>query len=338
METLINLDDYARAARERLDPGTLAWMEGGALDEVTLRENEAAWLRYRLRPRMLRDVSAIDLSTTLLGQASAMPIGVAPMAQHGFFTPEGELASARAAKAAGVPYVLSTRASRTIEEVAAVGGTLWFQLYVLESPGHPEELVRRAEAAGYTAIVFTVDAPILGVRERDIRAGENYPTFNYAAAPHDPHDMTLTWDDLDRIRDMTSLPVVIKGVMTGEDAAIAVEHGAAAVWASNHGGRQLDRTLAAVDVLEEIVAAVDGQAEVYVDGGVRRGIDVAIALALGARAVFLGRPVLQGLAVEGEAGARDVLAIIERELANAMALIGAASTGDIVREMVAASS
>lgn len=331
---LINLDDYARAARERLEPGVLAWMEGGALDEVTVRENEAAWLRYRLRPRVMRDVSSIDNSTTLLGMASTMPVGVAPMAQHVFFAPEGELASARAAADANIPYVLSTRASRTIEEVAEIGGTLWFQLYVLQSPGHPEELVRRAEAAGYAAIVLTVDVPVLGVRERDLRMGENYPAFTYAAAPHDPHYDTLTWDIVDRLREMTSLPIVIKGVMTGEDAALAVEHGASAVWASNHGGRQLDRVPAAIDVLEEIVQAVGGRAEVYVDGGLRRGVDVAIALALGAKAVFLGRPVLCGLAVDGEVGARDVLRILETELLNAMALLGAPTVGDVVREMV----
>ena len=334
-EPLINLDDYARAARERLPNGVLAWMEGGALDEITLRENEEAWRRYRLRPRVLRDVSTVDTSTTLLGQRSTMPVGVAPMAQHGFFTPEGELASARAAVAAGVPYVFSTRASRTIEEVGDVGGTLWFQLYVLESPGHPEELVRRAEAAGYSAIVLTVDVPVLGVRERDLRLGDDYPAFTYAAAPHDPHDMTLDWNHVDRLREMTTLPLVIKGVMTGEDAALAVEHGAAAVWASNHGGRQLDRTQAAIDVVEEIVTSVGGRAEVYVDGGVRRGLDVAIALALGAKAVFLGRPVLHGLTVDGEAGARDVLSIVERELVNAMALLGAPTVPDLVREMVA---
>jgi isopentenyl diphosphate isomerase/L-lactate dehydrogenase-like FMN-dependent dehydrogenase len=222
---------------------------------------------------------------------------------------------------------------------------LWFQLYIQHDRTLTESLVRRAEAAGYRALILTVDTPVLGQRERDMRIGDRGPIQTHGNLGlvrsadeyvHGPglFDPSLTWEDLDWLRAFSRLPVVVKGVMTGEDAALAVEHGAAAVWVSNHGGRQLDRVPATIDVLEEIVAAVDGRTEVYVDGGVRRGVDVAIARALGARAVFLGRPMLHGLAVGGGAGARDVLAIIERELSNVMALLGAATVEDIVREMV----
>jgi isopentenyl diphosphate isomerase/L-lactate dehydrogenase-like FMN-dependent dehydrogenase len=344
-ELLINLDDYAKAAGERIEPGALAFLDGGASDEITLRENEESWRRYRLRPRVMRDVSSVELTTVLLGEKSRMPVGVAPTAQHGLFAPGAELTTARAAAAAGVPFVASTMSTLALEEIAEAGGTLWFQLYIQRDHTLTESLVRRAEAAGYVALVLTVDRPVLGQRERDLRVGAGGPIHTHGNLGlvlsaddfrHDPVlvDASLTWEVVDWLRTFSRLPVVVKGVLTGEDAALAVEHGAAAVWVSNHGGRQLDRVSAPIDVLEEIVGAVGGRAEVYVDGGVRRGVDVAIGLALGAKAVFLGRPIVHGLAVDGEAGARDVLAIMERELVNAMALLGAPSVTDVVREMV----
>jgi isopentenyl diphosphate isomerase/L-lactate dehydrogenase-like FMN-dependent dehydrogenase len=333
MSDIINLHDFAARAREILDPGVLAWLDGGALDEITLRENEASFLRRRVLPRVLVDVSTIDTSTALLGARSAMPVGIAPTAQHALFHRDGELATARAAAAAGVPFVLSTMSSLTLEEVAKAGGELWFQLYVRQ-PVRPESLIERAEAAGYRALVLTVDAPLLGIRERDVRAG-GAPAFHHANLPPDHHmDPSLNWDDLARLRDASRMPLVIKGVMTAEDARRSIDHGAQAVWVSNHGGRQLDRAPAAIDVVEEVVRAVDGRAEVYVDGGVRRGVDVLVALALGARAVFVGRPPLWALAVDGEAGVRGCLGMLEAELRNAMTLAGARSVAEVTREMV----
>ncbi len=333
MDAIFNLHDFAARAREILDPGVLAWLDGGALDEITLGENEQSFLRRRVLPRVLVDVSAIDTATTLLGVRSAMPVGIAPTAQHRLFHPDGELATARAAAAAGVPFVLSTMSSLTLEEVAQAGGQLWFQLYV-RRPVPPESLIERAEAAGYQALVLTVDAPVLGLRERDVHAG-GAPAFHHANLPPDHRmDPSLNWSDVARLRATAAMPLVIKGVLTADDARRSIDHGARAVWISNHGGRQLDRVPAAIDVLEEIVRAVDGRAEVYVDGGVRRGLDALIAVALGARAVFLGRPALWALAVDGEAGVRQCLGMVEAELRNAMTLIGARAVSEITREMV----
>jgi 4-hydroxymandelate oxidase len=337
---IVCLADFEPLARAVMDPAAFDYVAGGAWDEITLAENEAAWRRRRLRPRVLVDVSRVDPSSTLIGAPSAFPLAIAPMAVHGLAHPDGEIATAQAAAAAGVPFILSTTASRSIEAVAsaAPGATRWFQLYAHADMAISRSLVDRAAAAGYGAIVLTADLPVLGYRERDRRSGFRLPPLgNFAVAPAMDGDGNtdlagdlagrttsgLTWADLAAIRSWSSLPFVLKGIMTAEDAVLAVEHGVDAIVVSNHGARQLDRLPAAADVLAEVVRAVDGGAEVWVDGGVRRGLDIAIALALGARGVLLGRPVLWALAAGGRAGVERALAILRQEFEITLALLGA---------------
>lgn len=340
-----NLRDFEELARACMDPAQFAFYAGGSLDEVTLGENEAAFARRRLRPRVLVDVSAIDTRTTVLGQPISGPVGVAPTAQHGLAHADAECASVRAAGAAGALFVMSTMSTRPVEEIgAAATGPIWFQLYLQDNLGpRSEALIRRAEAAGCAAIVLTVDLAVPGRRERELRASLDMTmlrpgnfageTFVRDAAP--PPPTRLSWNDLAWLRRTTSLPIVLKGIMTREDARLAVEHGVDAVWVSNHGGRQLDRAPATIDVLEEVVQAVQDRAEVYLDGGVRRGTDVATALALGARAVFIGRPVLFALACGGEEGVRLALDLMNAEVRYTMALLGAPSLSHITRAHVA---
>jgi 4-hydroxymandelate oxidase len=353
----LTLADFEAPARERMHPAAYDYVAGGAWDEITITENEAAWRRYRLRPRVLVDVSMVDPATTLLGVRAACPVATAPMAAHGLAHPDAELATARAAAAAGVPFTLSTMSSRSIEEVAeaAPNGTHWFQLYVQARPGGSRQLVQRAEAAGFKAIVLTVDLPILGYRVRDRRNGWDLsvPLGNFeadhaggAGPSHRPDaggyqildearpNRTLTWDDIADIRSWSALPLVLKGILTAADARLAVEHGADAIVVSNHGARQLDRVPAAIDVLEDVVGAVDGRAEVWVDGGVRSGLDIAIALALGARGVLVGRPILRALASGGQAGVERALAILREEFEIALALLGTPTPGEITRAQV----
>jgi 4-hydroxymandelate oxidase len=301
----------------------------------------------------------VDPSTTLLGRPSAIPVAIAPMAAHGLAHPDGEVATARAAAAAGVPFILSSTSSRSIEEVAtgAPGGTRWFQLYVQDDPAVTRSLVERAGEAGYGAIVLTVDLPVVGYRELDLRSGfVMSPLGNFSdvpashgragqaggkarpnpAAAQRPQDRVaapgLRWADLATIRGWwSSLPLVLKGIMTAEDARIAVDHGVDGVIVSNHGARQLDRVPATLDVLAEVVAAVDGRAEVWVDGGVRRGLDIAIARALGAQGVLLGRPIFWALAVGGAAGVERAIAILREEFEIALALLGTPTPADITR-------
>lgn len=337
----VSLGQFEAIARERMHPGAFDYVAGGAWDEISLDENVAAWQRYRFRPRVLVDVGKVEPGTTMLGGPVAIPVAVAPMAIQGLAHPLGEVAAARGAAAAGVPYILSTMSSRSIEEVAAgsPGGRNWFQLYVQAGPDETRALVERAAACGYEAIVLTVDLPILGYRERDRRGGFDLavPLGNFAtndAGPtHRPPAIglevlstwerrTLVWDDLATIRGWSSLPIVLKGILTAEDAALAVEHGADAIIVSNHGARQLDRTVAPIDVLAEVVAAVGGRTEIWVDGGVRRGLDIAIGLALGARGVLVGRPIFWALAAGGQAGVERALAVLREELEIAMALLG----------------
>jgi 4-hydroxymandelate oxidase len=345
--TALTLDDFERLAADVMDPATFGYVAGGAGAEVTLRENRAAFARWRLRPRILVDVAEIDLSTTLLGTPVAMPVGLAPTARQRLAHPEGERAVARAAAAAGVVQVVSTMSSDSLEAIAtAAPGPRWFQLYVHKNRGVTRSLVERAAAAGYGAIVLTVDFPVPGRRERELREGfaldwgglGNFPDLggvDFLPLMAALHDQRLSWRDLEGIRGLSPLPLVLKGILTAEDARLAVDHGAAAIVVSNHGGRQLDRVHATVDVLPEVVDAVAGRAEIYLDGGVRRGVDVAIALGQGARAVFIGRPHVFALAVGGEAGVTQMLGILRDELVNAMQLLGTPRTRDVGRAHVA---
>ncbi len=357
LSRIVSLEAFEAIAAERMDPGAFDYIAGGAWDEESLREAPAAWRRRRLRPRVLVDVSHVDPSTTMLGQATALPMAIAPMAAHGLAHPEAELATARAAAATGIPFTLSTMSTASIEDVAAAApdGVRWFQLYAQADPGRTRSFVERAAAAGYRAIVLTVDLPVLGYRERDLRSGFNLSTrlgnFVDGDGPdHASHgaareggydilqrdlDLGLTWADIETIRSWSSLPVVLKGILTDEDARRAVEHGVAGIVVSNHGARQLDRTVATADALEAIVEAVGGRTEIWVDGGIRRGLDVVTALALGARGVLVGRPILWALAAGGEAGVARALEILRAETVIAMTLLGTRTPADISRAHLA---
>jgi isopentenyl diphosphate isomerase/L-lactate dehydrogenase-like FMN-dependent dehydrogenase len=347
-----NVADYEALARESLSAGAYGYFAGGAGDEQTLRENVDAYARWRLRPRALVDVSEATTATSVLGTDISMPLLVAPVAFQRMAHPDGETGMARAAAAAGTIMVLSTLATATPAEVAAAapGAPRWFQLYCFRDPGVTRALIDQAEEAGCTAIALTVDAPRLGRRERDLRTGfvipadVTVPSFAAAAGratAGTPADMfalmdpSVGWDDLEELASGSSLPVVVKGILTGEDAALACEHGAAGVVVSNHGGRQLDGATATIEALPEVVDAVEGRLEVLVDGGIRRGADVVKALALGARAVLAGRAPLWGLAARGEQGAREVLELLHEEIELAQVLVGCASPQSLGRAHVA---
>ncbi|MFL5769192.1 MAG: alpha-hydroxy acid oxidase [Chloroflexota bacterium] len=340
--------DFERLAEERLEPGAFGYYAGGAGDELALVGNVEAWRRLKLRPRVLVDVAAVSAETAVLGTTVSMPLLVAPTAIQQLAHPDGEPGMARAAAAAGTVMCLSTLATATPGDVAAAApdAPRWFQLYVFRDRGVTRSFVGQAVEHGYGAIVLTVDAPRLGRRERDFRTGFRVPgeiTVPSMAAlggwegatPLEllgAIDPSLSWSDLDELRALAPLPLVLKGIQTAEDAVLAVEHGVDAIVVSNHGGRQLDRTLAPIDVLEEIVAAVPDATELWVDGGVRRGLDIAIACALGARGVLVGRPILWALAAGGQAGVERALAILREEFELALMLLGAATPGDLRRE------
>jgi isopentenyl diphosphate isomerase/L-lactate dehydrogenase-like FMN-dependent dehydrogenase len=324
-----------------MDPAHWDYINGGSDDEVTLRASRAALERIRLRPRVLVDVSKIDMRTNVLGMPISMPIMVAPMAMHCLAHPEGECATAQAAGKANTLMVASTTATRTLEEIAqAASGPLWFQLYVYPSLQFAERLVRRAESAGYQAIVLTVDLPTLGNREKDRRNNVTIPPPPFTEANFVDVDKTgqewvsLTWESLYWLRSITTLPILLKGILTAEDAMQAIEHSMDGIIVSNHGGRQLDTALASIEALPEVVEAVAGRCEVYFDGGIRRGTDILKALALGARSVLVGRPVLWGLAFNGAEGAYHVLDILRKELELAMALSGRPTLNSIDRTLV----
>jgi isopentenyl diphosphate isomerase/L-lactate dehydrogenase-like FMN-dependent dehydrogenase len=333
----LNVADYVDAAREQVPENVWCYFEGGAGDEVTLRANVAAYGRWRFRPRMLVDVGEVSLATTLLGTEVAMPFGIAPFAMQKLVCAEGEAATARAAATAGVLMTVSTLTTRTHGDIAAAApdGPRWLQLYVMRDRQKTLDHVHEAKEAGYRAVVLTVDLPYLGRRERDLRLGFA-PDVELPYGTLFETSPSLTWRDLEWIRAELPLPLVVKGILTREDAALAVEHGADAVWVSNHGGRQLDHVAAGLDALPEVAEAVDGRCEVYVDGGIRRGADVAKALALGARAAFAGRAVACGLAVDGEAGVAHVLEIVRSELELALGLLGCVSPGHVTRSHVEA--
>lgn len=354
MSEPVTLGDHERLAREHMAPDIWAYLCGGAADEITLQDNRAAWQRLQLRPRVLRPLSGGHTRCTLLGRELAHPLLVAPMAYQRLAHPQGELASALAASVMGLGYVLSTQASVPLEDVArlahgeAARGPLWFQLYLQPDRGLTRSLVVRAEAAGYEALVLTVDAPVQGSRDQERRTGFQLPPG--VAAVNLPDGVAMaaggpglcgglaehapTWEDLAWLRSVTRLPILLKGITHPDDARLAVEHGAAGVIVSNHGGRTLDTVPATADLLPDIVAAVDGRAPVLVDGGVRRGTDVFKALALGASAVLLGRPVLHGLANAGATGAAQVLRLVCDELELAMALSGCRTLDEIAPEHV----
>jgi isopentenyl diphosphate isomerase/L-lactate dehydrogenase-like FMN-dependent dehydrogenase len=339
--------DFERLAESRLEPGAFGFYAGGAGDERVLTGNVEAWERLYLRPRVLVDVSEVTTATTVLGTRVSMPILVAPVAFQRLAHPDGEPAMARAAAAAGTLMCLSTMATATPEDVAAAApaGPRWFQLYVFRDRGITRALVEQAAEHGYGAIVLTVDAPRLGPRERDLRTGFRIPAeitvpslaalgrwegatpLETAAA----FDSSLTWADLDELRSLASLPLVLKGIQTAEDAKLACAHGVDALVVSNHGGRQLDAVAPTAELLPEVVEAAAGRGEVYVDGGIRRGSDVVKALALGARAVLVGRAPLWGLACGGEAGARRVLELLRDEIELALALCGCTSPDEVSR-------
>ena len=345
------IDQLQLRAQERLTANAYDYYVSGADDESTLTDNSAAWQRLRLRPHVLRDVATIDLTTTVLGTSVSLPVLIAPTAYHKLADPDGEVATARAAQAADTLMIVSTLATVSLEDVAETvpDSKRWYQLYIFSERSVAKDLLQRAGASGYGAIVLTVDAPILGRRRRDavnqfvLPDGMQMANLHKALASDggsgleklfSSHDQSLTVDDLAWIRETSGLPLVVKGVHRGDDARAIADAGADAIVVSNHGGRQLDTAVATADVLAEVVDAVDGQAEVYVDGGIRRGTDVLKALALGARAVLIGRPVLWGLAADGTAGVTSVIDGFRDELERAMKLSGVASVGDVPRDLL----
>ncbi|MBW3606392.1 MAG: alpha-hydroxy-acid oxidizing protein [Actinobacteria bacterium] len=334
--------DFEARARDRLEPAVYDYYAGGADDQVSVNDNPRAWQRVRLRPRVLRDVTAVDTTVTMLGATAAAPIGIAPTAAHELAHPDAECATARGAAAAGVPYVVSTLSTRSMEAIAeaASDAARWFQLYVRGDLDRARALVQRAEACGHQALVVTVDVPTLGLRRHEAMALNDRVGLPHMARPDDTggdtyaRHVALTFDDLHEIISWTSLPVLAKGVLRADDAAACVRAGVAGIIVSNHGGRQLDTTIDPPTALEEVAAAVGDATEIYVDGGIRRGTDVVKALALGAVGVFVGRPVIWGLVVDGADGVCAVLDELRTELERAMRLCGAATVADVTHDLV----
>jgi isopentenyl diphosphate isomerase/L-lactate dehydrogenase-like FMN-dependent dehydrogenase len=348
----INLSEYEALAKQRMANIPWAWdyYEGGSDDEVSLRANRVVLEQLRLRPRMLVDVSRCDMRTSVSGIPVSMPILVAPTAGHGLAHPDAERATARAGQQAGTVMIVSTQSTCSLEEIAQTGESpRWFQLYI-DSYHQAEHLIRRAEKAGYQGLVLTVDSARRGNRERDIRneIGKQLEVFFPAvgsgnvtlptrsrSSEEEPYiGDKLTWKILPWLHSITSLPILLKGILTAEDAQLALSYGVAGIIVSNHGGRQLDSVVTGIEALPEIVEAVAGRCEVYVDGGIRRGTDVLKALALGARAVLIGRPILWGLAVDGESGVYHVLQLLHDEFELAMTLAGCPTLQHITRDLV----
>lgn len=348
---LVNLSDFEAAAKERLPQQAFEYFFHGAEDEITLADNRQAFNRIKLRYKVLAGVQDRDLSTTVLGHRIAIPVAAAPTAFQKLAHPDGELAMVRGVGSAGTAMFLSTLSTIAMEEVvAAASGPVFFQLYIYKDRGLTQELVARAAAAGCAGIALTVDAPVFGKREPDIRNRFQLPADvrieNAAPAGHGGlpdsledsgltlyinklMDFTISWTDLEWLTGASPLPVIVKGIVRGDDAARCIDHGASAVVVSNHGGRQLDTSPATIDALPEVVEAVDNRIEVLVDGGIRRGTDVVKALARGARAVLLGRPLLWGLAVDGSEGVAAAFEVIREELDIAMALCGCSRIDEI---------
>ncbi len=347
----VNVMDFERVARERLAPLAWDYYASGANDEITLRENRRGFDCLAMHYKVLVDVVARSAGTRVLGQDVSMPLLIAPTAFHRLAHPDGELATARAAGAAGTIMILSTLSNTRVEDVvAAASSPVWFQLYVYRDRGVTQGLIERVEAAGCSALVLTVDAPLLGRRERDVRnrfhlpdglSLENMLPMGLGDLPPGAQDSglaayfaslldpSLTWADVTWLRSITRLPILVKGIVRPDDAVRAVDCGASGIVVSNHGGRQLDTSPATIDVLPAIAEAVDNRAEILLDGGVRRGTDVLKAVALGARAVAIGRPVLWGLAAGGQDGLGRVLALLRAEIDLALALCGCNSIAEV---------
>ena len=344
----INVADYEQLAEQKLDDGSFGYFAGGAGDEHTVRANREAFDRWRLRPRMLVDVSSVTAATTVVGEELTLPILTSPVAYQRMAHPDGEAAVARATAELGTIQVVSSFSTTSLEEIAeaAPEGRRWFQLYWHPDRGITRALLEMARETGCSAVAFTLDVPVLGRRERDLRTGfalsPGIGIRTYGSLLGDLGELTpalaaelidprLTWKDLEWLHENAGLPVLAKGILTAEDAVLAAEHGCAAVIVSNHGGRQLDRSVASLDALPEVVEAVGDRVEVLIDSGIRRGTEAAIAIALGAKAVMVGRPIVWGLAVDGQTGAQHVLELLRDELLQALALLGCASPEQLGR-------
>jgi 4-hydroxymandelate oxidase len=349
MSAPVNVADYFDQAAEKVDPKVWCYFEGGAGDEVTLRANVGAYGRWRFRPRVLVDVGQVSVATTVLGTPVSMPVLVAPFAFQRLLDPEGEVATARAAAAAGTLMCVSTTTTSAHDEIAEAAGSAprWLQLYVLRDRQRTLDHIAEAREQGYSALALTVDLPVLGRRERDLRLSFELPSdlplpYLKGKDPNVPMTFaeqvqvspSLTWRDLEWITSESGMPLILKGIVTREDAALAIEHGVGGIIVSNHGGRQLDGAPATLDALPEVVEAVAARCEVYVDGGIRRGTDVLKALALGARATLIGRAVASGLAVGGETGVLDVLTMLHDEIELGLALLGCTSPDEVTRSHV----
>jgi 4-hydroxymandelate oxidase len=350
---LLNLHEYEAAAKALLPSPVFEFVAGGSEDEVTLRDARAAFDRWRLLPRVMQGLRDVSTATTVLGHDVSMPVLIAPFAAHRLCHDEGECATARAAKSAGTIFTLATPSTVPMEDVGRQAGAWWFQVYVFRDRELTRELVRRAAEAGASAIVVTLDMPVFGRREADERnrfslpPGMEFVHMPKAAAAPGPapasrvagrvnsiFESALAWKDLEWLASVSPLPVVAKGILHADDAVRAIEHGARAVVVSNHGGRQLDSAISALDALPEVVDAVGQKVEVLVDGGVRRGIDVLKALALGARAVMISRPVAWGLTLDGEQGVLQVLELLRTELERDLILCGRGSPDQVDRSLV----
>jgi isopentenyl diphosphate isomerase/L-lactate dehydrogenase-like FMN-dependent dehydrogenase len=345
VEQLLTVDDAERLAEQAVTPEAWSYIVGGAGDERTLRWNREAFSQFRLRPRVLVDVSAVSTETTVLGTPVSMPALVAPMAFQQIAHEEGEVAMARGAAAAGTVMCVSTVATATPTDIAAAApdGPRWLQIYVFRDRGVSDEVIEQALGAGFSALVLTADLPVYGIRHRESRTGFEAPEDSVPAivaarargGEKEGHhslgllESGLEWEYVTELRERWNVPVVVKGLVTAEDADLACQYGASGVVVSNHGGRQLDGAIASLEALPEVVDAVSDRAEVFLDGGVRRGTDVAMALALGARAVLVGRPALYGLAFGGSKGVEQVLEILREETENALALLGCRSPADV---------
>ena len=352
MDELLTLDDAERLAEQVLPADAWSYIVGGAGDERTLRWNREAFSRFRLRPRVLVDVSEVATETTVLGTPVSMPVIVAPMAFQQIAHTDGELAMAKGAADAETVMCLSTVATSTPADIAAAvpGAPRWLQIYVFRDREVSDEVIEQALETGFSALVLTADLPVYGMRHREARTGFEAPEGAVPAivaarargGEAEGHhslgllESGLEWSYVTELRERFGVPVVVKGLVTAEDAVLAYEHGASGVVVSNHGGRQLDGAIASLEALPEVVDAVGDRMEVYLDGGVRRGTDVVMALALGARAVLLGRPALYGLAINGAKGVAQVLDLLRDEVANALALLGCRSPAEVLPSHVRA--